>query len=97
MLYQIAIQKEEEDEEARAKRDNGACIVSPLILAFIRAGESEAKVRQLFQEASALAPCIIFIGLFRLTHWHTVLNACRRHELLLQHLHQSIISPICGC
>lgn len=25
-------------------------------------GESEAKVRQLFQEAAALAPCIIFIG-----------------------------------
>ncbi len=25
-------------------------------------GESEAKVRQLFQEAVALAPCIIFIG-----------------------------------
>lgn len=25
-------------------------------------GESEAKVRQLFQEAATLAPCIIFIG-----------------------------------
>ena len=26
------------------------------------AGESEAKVRQLFEEAQRLAPCIIFIG-----------------------------------
>ena len=26
------------------------------------AGESEAKVRQLFQEAAASAPCIVFIG-----------------------------------
>ncbi len=25
-------------------------------------GESEAKIRQLFQEAAAAAPCIIFIG-----------------------------------
>jgi DNA polymerase III delta prime subunit len=25
-------------------------------------GESEAKIRQLFQEAAALAPCIVFIG-----------------------------------
>jgi SpoVK/Ycf46/Vps4 family AAA+-type ATPase len=28
----------------------------------MRAGESEAKVRQLFQEAAAVAPCIVFIG-----------------------------------
>lgn len=26
------------------------------------AGESEAKVRQLFQEAADVAPCIVFIG-----------------------------------
>ena len=25
-------------------------------------GESEAKLRQLFQEATQLAPCIVFIG-----------------------------------
>lgn len=25
-------------------------------------GESEAKIRQLFQEAASLAPCIVFIG-----------------------------------
>ena len=25
-------------------------------------GESEAKIRQLFQEAAATAPCIVFIG-----------------------------------
>lgn len=25
-------------------------------------GESEAKIRQLFQEAAAAAPCIVFIG-----------------------------------
>ena len=28
----------------------------------MHAGESEAKIRQLFQEAAVLAPCIIFIG-----------------------------------
>lgn len=29
---------------------------------FAPAGESEAKVRQLFAEAAAAAPCIVFIG-----------------------------------
>lgn len=28
----------------------------------LSAGESEAKLRQLFQEASSMAPCIVFIG-----------------------------------
>lgn len=28
-------------------------------------GESEAKIRQLFQEAASLAPCIVFIGALR--------------------------------
>ena len=32
------------------------------------AGESEAKVRQLFQEAADVAPCIVFIGAVLLTH-----------------------------
>ena len=31
------------------------------------AGESEAKLRQLFQEAAACAPCIVFIGMAHIT------------------------------
>ncbi len=38
------------------------------------AGESEAKVRQLFQEAADVAPCIVFIGTLLLAH--PVLHEC---------------------
>ena len=32
-------------------------------LSLLLAGESEAKLRQLFQEATQVAPCIVFIGM----------------------------------
>lgn len=43
-------------------------------------GESEAKIRQLFQEAASLAPCIVFIGGWvggwdeRVQHWMVVVE-----------------------
>ena len=49
------------------------CYVTSLLLA----GESEAKLRQLFQEATQLAPCIVFIG------------TSASHLLLHPHSHQS--------
>jgi AAA+ superfamily predicted ATPase len=37
-------------------------LLTSLVLAWCLSGESEAKLRALFQEAADLAPCIVFIG-----------------------------------
>ena len=41
------------------------------MLSLLLAGESEAKLRQLFQEATQVAPCIVFIGM---PPFHSILH-----------------------